>query len=130
MGNAVNIGKLADTIADELASYTTNVASGVKQAATDTMRELVADTKADAPVRYGNYKKAITSKQLFENEFERRLTWYVKSPYHRLAHLLENGHAKRGGGRVRAYPHIEKNREKAESNFEQRVKKVIEDAGK
>lgn len=130
MTNAIKIGDLADEIANTLYGYTREVADGVKKAADETMNELVADTKADAPARYGKYKKAITSKVSHESDYEKRLTWYVKSPHYRLSHLLEKGHAKRGGGRVRAYPHIEQNREKAEKNFTERVKEAIDNAGK
>ena len=130
MARAIKINDLADEIAKSLSGYTREVADGVKKSATDTMNELVADTKADAPVRYEKYKKAITSKVRHESEYEKRLTWYVKSPHYRLSHLLEKGHAKRGGGRVQAYPHIEQNREKAEKNFTERVKGVIGNAGK
>lgn len=126
----VKIDDIADEIAATLASYTASVSEGVKSAADETMKELVKDTKAAAPVRYGKYKKAISSKVMFENDGEKRLVWYVKSPHHRLAHLLEKGHAKRGGGRVRAYPHIYQNAENANKQFEERVKKVIENGGK
>ena len=68
-------------------------------------------------------------KQAFESNYEKRVTWYVKSPHYRLSHLLEIGHAKRGGGRVRAYPHIAKNEALAKSHLEARIKEVIENAG-
>ena len=130
MANAINIGDLANEIANTLSGYTENVAEGVKVAVDETMKELVADTKKDAPERSGRYKKAIASKVRFEDNYEKRVTWYVKKPFYALSHLLEKGHAKRGGGRVKAYPHIENNREKAEARFTERVKEVIRNAGK
>lgn len=130
MANAINIGDLADEIANTLSGYTEDVAEGVKVAVDETMEELVADTKKDAPERSGRYKKAIASKVRFEDNYEKRVTWYVKKPFYALSHLLEKGHAKRGGGRVKAYPHIENNREKAEAKFTERVKEVIRNAGK
>lgn len=130
MANAINIGDLANEIANTLSGYTANVAEGVKVAVDETMKELVADTKKDAPERSGRYKKAIASKVRFEGNYEKRVTWYVKKPFYALSHLLEKGHAKRGGGRVKAYPHIENNREKAEARFTERVKEVIRNAGK
>lgn len=130
MANAIKIGEIANEIANTLSGYTVNVAEGVKVAVDETMKELVADTKKDAPERSGQYKKAIASKVRFEDNCEKRVTWYVKKPFYALSHLLEKGHAKRGGGRVKAYPHIENNREKAEARFTERVKEVIRNAGK
>ena len=118
MANKVDIGGIADAITKELSGYTKEVA------------ELLQNTRADAPVRYGKYKKAMAIKKRYESDYEKRVTWYVKSPYHRLSHLLEKGHAKRGGGRVKAFPHIANNEEKAKKNFEERVKGVIQNAGK
>lgn len=130
MANAIKIADLADEIANTLSDYTVNVAEGVKVAVDETMKELVADTKKDAPERSGRYKKAIASKVRFEDNYEKRVTWYVKKPYYALSHLLEKGHAKRNGGRVKAFPHIAKNEEKAKVAFEERVKEVIRNAGK
>lgn len=130
MANKVDIGSIADAIAKELSDYTRDVAEGVKEAADETTSELLKNTKADAPKRYGKYKKAIATKTLHESDYEKRVVWYVKSPHYRLSHLLEKGHAKRGGGRVRAYPHIEKNAEKAKEDFEKRAKEVIKNGGK
>lgn len=130
MANAIKIGEIANEIANTLSGYTVNVAEGVKVAVDETMKELVADTKKDAPERSGRYKKAIASKVRFEDNYEKRVAWYVKKPFYTLSHLLEKSHAKRGGGRVKAYPHIEKNREKAEAAFTERTKEVIRNAGK
>lgn len=130
MANAIKIGDLANVIADTLSDYTEEVAEGVKVAVDETTKELVVDTKKDAPERSKRYKKAIASKVRFEDNYEKRVTWYVKKPYYALSHLLEKGHAKRNGGRVKAYPHIAKNEEKAKVAFEERVKEVIRNAGK
>lgn len=132
MANAIDIGEIAKTIARELNTYTRDVADGVKAAVDTTSKELLENTRADAPVRTGDYKKAMRVKTLHESDYEKRNRWYVdpKTGEYRLSHLLEKGHAKRGGGRVKAYPHIENNREKAEARFTERVKEVIRNAGK
>lgn len=130
MGNAINIGALADTIAKELSSYTVEVAEEVKAAADETAKELLDNTRAAAPKRKGKYKKAMAIKTTRDGQFQKTNTWYVKAPYYRLAHLLEKGHAKRNGGRTRAFPHIERNAEAAKQKFSERVERAIKNGGK
>lgn len=119
-----------DDLLDMLESYTGNVADGVKKLADKTMKEFVEATKQDAPERTGDYKNAITSKTLAETRFTKVKVWYVKPPYHSLAHLLEDGHVKQNGGRVKARPHIRKNAEKAIKKFEEGTEEIIKNAGK
>lgn len=132
MGNRIEIGKIADTIAKELALYTKDVAEEVKKASDEVSKKLLADTRADAPKKTGAYKKAMKVKKMYEDDYEKRNRWYVdpKTGEYRLSHLLEYGHAKRGGGRVKAYPHIGENEQKAVEEFERRLKEAIENAGK
>jgi hypothetical protein len=42
-----------------------------------------------------------------------------------LAHLLENGHAKRGGGRVRAIPHIAPAEQAGIQELEERIERAL-----
>lgn len=125
----VQIDQLASTLASELGKWNEDVQKNVKKAVDDTMKELVANTKRDAPVDTGKYKTAISSKVTINKDGEYQKTWYVKPPHYRLTHVLEKGHKKRGGdGTVAARPHIKKNEEIAKRDFENRVKGAIENA--
>ena len=44
---------------------------------------------------------------------------------YQLAHLLEKGHAKRGGGRTKAMPHIAPAEENAVKELENDIKKAL-----
>jgi len=44
---------------------------------------------------------------------------------YQIAHLLEHGHAKRGGGRVAARPHIAAAEEKGIRDLEDRIKEGL-----
>ena len=121
----INIEQIADTIMQEISTYTVDIAEKVKAATDETAQELLENIKNDAPENTGAYKKHMTVKVTRVNAFEKVNTWYVKSPYSGLPHLLENGHAKQNGARTRAFPHIEKNEEKALQAFIERVEGII-----
>lgn len=132
LANNISVGDLTDAIIRELRAYRDNITLGVKEAVDITADELYQNIKRDAPKRTGAYKKAMRLKTAYEDEFQKRKRWYVdqKSGKYRLTHLLEYGHAKRNGGRTRAFPHVEKNEQKAKEAFEQRVEEVIKKSGK
>lgn len=124
-----DIDSLVTDLANQLSEYSDEVAKGIAELVDTTMDNLVADTKRDAPVNQGKYKKAISSKYLKKSNTEHVKVWYVKAPAYRLAHLLNNGHAKRGGGRVAGDNHITNNVERAIESFEQGVEGVINNIG-
>ena len=120
------IENIADNISDLLSSYSEGITKEVKLATDNVMKTMVKDTKRDAKVRRGRYKKSIASKVVYENEYKKVRVWYVKDPEYRLAHLLNNGHfAKNKKTFIKGDKHISKNEYKAVKEFEKRVKEVV-----
>ena len=123
------IEELSSAIDDALGMYSKEIEAGIRKEVDISMKKLVMATKRDAPVRTGAYKKAISCKKSADKSGAYSKVWYVKAPHYRLAHLLNNGHAKRGGGRINGDDHITKNEKAAVSEFQRAVKEVIRESG-
>ena len=113
MGKKVSIDQLADAVNEQLQEYNKLSAEVVKTAVTKAGNAVKKDIGANAPKKTGRYAKSWRTEKTKETSTELQVTVYSPSRY-MLAHLLEHGHAKRGGGRVRAIPHIAPAEEAAE----------------
>ena len=94
MANSVKPDGLAKAIEQQLTIYHKDVTEKVDAAGEAAMKQLVQRTKATAPKLTGDYAKAITSKKE-KGPRGNKYTWYVKSPEHRLTHLIIKTHAHR-----------------------------------
>ena len=92
----------------------------VRKAATSVKKEIAAN----APKRSGKYGKSWTTKKTAENSHTLTMTVHSKDRY-QIAHLLEKGHAKRGGGRVEARPHIAPAEEHGAELLEDLIRKEL-----
>lgn len=122
----MKVDKLADAVVDALKEYNSEITDAVKAEVKAVTKQCVKDIKEKAPVRTGKYKKSWTSRVDYEKSNDIKTTVYAKE--YRLTHLLENGFAKRNGGRVEGRPHIAPAEEKAEktliSRIETEIKKI------
>lgn len=125
----ITIDQLGDAIMAQLNSFETNVRDGVKKAVDESMAEMVKETKRNAPVRTGRYKRKIGATVGKDSHAAYSKVWHVKSPDYRRAHLLDKGHALRNGGRYIGDQHVTNARNRAVMNFQQRIEEVIRDAG-
>lgn len=99
--NSLDLSKVIEA---ELEDYVEDVTEVMRQAVTETTDQAVETLKVTSPKRRGKYAKGWASKVLEDSP-----TGLVKTVHNRtagLTHLLENGHAKVGGGRVECIPHI------------------------
>lgn len=101
----IDIDDLADEIMSGLTEYAGAVTDEVKKAVKKAGNTVKKEIQATAPMKTGKYKKSfkVTKRRETANSLE--VTVHSKDRY-QLTHLLEKGHAKRGGGRVAAIPHI------------------------
>ena len=90
---------------EELEKYADLAADELKAAVKETAASVRKDIQAGAPVDTGKYKKSWSVKNVREDSESIELVVHSRNRY-QIAHLLEHGHAKRGGGRVAAKPHI------------------------
>ena len=125
MSSKITINGLADAIQKELENYSEEVTKKTKKIVDDVSSELLNNTKNDAPVNTGKYKKSMSIKTEHENKYGKQNVWYVKKPHYRLTHLLEYGHVKVGGGRVEAQPHIGQNAENAIEELQKRIEEAV-----
>ena len=105
MGSKIRIDQLAETVNKQMEEYARLTTETVKTAVTKAGNAVKKDIAATAPVRTGKYAKSWRTKKTKETSTELEITVYSPTRY-MIAHLLEHGHAKRGGGRTRALPHI------------------------
>ena len=121
MARTVSVDRLAETIMSGLTEYADSSTDLVKKSVQEVSKEVKKEIAANAPKRTGAYKKSWAAKKTKETSNSLVMTVHSKNRY-QLAHLLEHGHARRGGGRVAAIPHIEP----AEANGIEALKSKIE----
>lgn len=123
------INDFAKAISDALDSYSEEAVEAAKSAIDRVAKGADDAVKAHMTFkeRTGRYRKNMRIVTSHEGLYDRRKTWYVKSPDYRLTHLLEYGHLTRDGTtRVRPYEHIRYGEEYVQQNLEKEVKRSLE----
>lgn len=110
-----------------LEGYVKDVDDAVKEALPKVGKETVKELKTTSPKDTGRYSKGWRQKVETER-LGSKLTVYNADAY-QLTHLLENGHASRGGGFVSGRPHIKPAQDKAEKKAVEEITKAIENYG-
>lgn len=122
---SIKINELAKAVMDELEKYRDIAVEEMDKAVKDAGETVKKEISATAPQDTGKYAKSWVSKETGRTTRSVQVTVHSPSRY-RIAHLLEHGHAKRGGGRVSARPHIAAAEEKGEKQLEEDLRKALE----
>lgn len=120
----IKADKLADEIRELLSDYGEVTADILKDAVKKTADEVKKDISENAPKNTGKYAKSWTVTKVSEKSNSIQMVVRSKDRY-QLTHLLEKGHAKRGGGRVEGIPHIADAEEKGQKIMESLIKKEL-----
>lgn len=120
----VTVDQLAGAIEDILKQYEDNIEEGLEPVLRKTAQTARAEVKANSPKRTGDYKKGWQ----YSQDGLHFSVYNGTKP--QLTHLLENGHAKRDGGRVEGHPHIAPVEEKIQEQLPEEVIEAIEEAGR
>lgn len=120
----VRIDQMAHVIMEGLQEYADLAIDDLKKAVKKAGDEAKKDIQNNAPVKTGAYKKSWTVKTTKETSSAMEVVVHSKNRY-QLAHLLEFGHAKRGGGRTRAFPHIAPAEQRAAELLEREVEAAL-----
>lgn len=124
MSGRISVSQLTDAVMEQLDTYKDLAADEMKKAVKSAGKTVKNEINSSAPVRTGKYAKSWTSRTTAESSSDIEVTVYSPSRY-MLAHLLENGHAKRGGGRVQAFPHIAPAQEIGEKQLESDITNAL-----
>ena len=120
----IQAADLQAVVSDMLEEYAGEVEAAadeaVRSTATDTVRKLKNAQPGFNDKKYSKgWTKKVTKHRLYSEA-----TVYNKTHGH-LTHLLEFGHAKRGGGRTRAFPHIAPVNDEVPAMFEQKFEAAL-----
>ena len=125
MTRKVKPDKMADAIMEELEKYSKLAASDMKKAINEAGKTAKKEIEKNAPKRTGKYKRSWRIKKMKETSDSLEITVHSKDRY-QIAHLLENGHAKRNGGRVMGQPHIKDAQEEAEKQLMDDIERALQ----
>lgn len=124
MGRTVRIDDLANVVMEGLQEYADLATDSMKAVVKKTGNLVKTDISANAPERTGRYAKSWRAKTTKESATALEVTVYSPTRY-MLAHLLEHGHAKRGGGRVAAIPHIAPAEQRGAEELEREIERSL-----
>ena len=120
----VSADRMAEAVMEGLLEYAELAADVMKDCVKKAGNTVKKETQAGAPVRTGKYKRSWAVKRQRETSSTLEVVVHSRNRY-QLTHLLEKGHAKRGGGRVKAIPHIAPAEEKGIRELEEEIKRGL-----
>ncbi|MCR4629630.1 MAG: HK97 gp10 family phage protein [Clostridium sp.] len=120
----VRIDQMAHVILEGLQEYANLASDDLKKAVKKAGDAAKTEIQNSAPVKTGAYRKSWAVKVTRETSNAMEVVVHSKSRY-QLVHLLEFGHAKRGGGRTKAIPHIAPAEEHAAELLEKEVEAAL-----
>lgn len=123
MQHEISVDEMARTIASGLQDYANLADAEVKKAVRKTANSVKREISQNAPKKTRQYAKSWKTKVTGENSHNLEVTVYAGK--YQIAHLLENGHAKRGGGRVEGIPHIAPAEENGEKLLQELIRKAL-----
>ena len=124
MGKTIKPDQLAKEVMDGLEEYAELTADVMKREIQETGKAVKQQISQTAPRKSGRYAKSWAVKKVKETSNSLDVVVHSRNRY-MLTHLLENGHAKRGGGRVRAIPHIGPAEEMGIRELEERIERAL-----
>jgi hypothetical protein len=124
MGKTIPVDKLAEEVMSGLEEYAELTADVLKKEIQEAGKVAKQQISQTAPRKTGRYAKSWAVKKISETSNSLEVTVHSKNRY-MLTHLLENGHAKRGGGRVAAIPHIAPAEETAIQSLERNIEREL-----
>ena len=124
MGKTIPVDKLAEEVMNGLEEYAELTADVLKKEIQEAGKVAKQQISETAPRKTGRYAKSWAVKKISETSNSLEVTVHSKNRY-MLTHLLENGHAKRGGGRVAAIPHIAPAEETAIQSLERNIEREL-----
>lgn len=124
MGNIkIEPYQLSDTILKIMDEYAGDAREVVSEACIKASKDAAKKLKQTSPKRTGKYAASWKSKTTAFTSLGVETTVYAGR--YRLTHLLEKGHAKRGGGRVAAIVHIKPVEEEAIRQVEEDIREGL-----
>ena len=124
---STKIGNLSGELAKQFKIYSNEIADEVNAKSLELAKSAVKKLKETSPKDTGFYSKAWKIKT--------KTYVYRKNQVHtihnttRHSHLLEKGHALRGGGRAKAKPHIAPVEKEIIEEFVDAVEQIIKSGG-
>lgn len=129
MVGAIKVGDFSKAFGKEMIKYTTGVEEEIEEITAILTKRAAKELKAVSASTFKTaqdkpYNEGWTAKN---DHVRHRARWIIHNKNKPgLAHLLENGHAKTGGGRVAGKIHIKPIEEKLIKDYEENVQAIIE----
>jgi len=123
MTGRVGMLNLTEAVNDILTEYGDAAMEAVKTVVPQVGKEAVKKLRADSPKDTGGYSKGWKATTR-TSRLSTTVTIYNKDHY-QVAHLLEHGHAKRGGGRTAPIAHIKPVEDWANEEVTKRLREVL-----
>lgn len=127
MGN-ISASDLGEAIVRAVKDYTEDVEDAIKDEIDDTAKAVQQELRATSPEDKGDYKKGWRIKRADTSTSTRRIIHNATD--YQLVHLLEKGHAKRGGGRVAAKPHVGPAVDRHIPKMERNIERIVKGGGR
>lgn len=128
----VKVDQLSKAINEALNEFVNFTEEAVDKGVSETAKEAVKELQNAHPTdsgEWGSWDKSYNKgwkvmQTKTDKRYHKKATIHNATDY-QLTHLLEKGHALRGGGRTRAFPHIAPVAEKCEDELVKNIKKWI-----